>query len=182
MIDTGDTRDRVIAAQRVPALPEMFKPLPRRQEGCCFGCGPDNKAGLGMQFFSDGNSVVSRVAVPDHLCGWGRVVHGGIITTMLDEVMGWTAISLLRHLVLTKSLHVQFEKPLFAGQMLWLAGRVQEKTSEREVLLSGEVFNPAGERCATAQGVFALFTGDAAKKLGFLDPDLVDEITALFPR
>ena len=165
-----------------PELTERFKPLPRRQEGCCFGCGPDNKAGLGMQFFSDGNSVVSRVAVPDHLCGWGRVVHGGIITTMLDEVMGWTAISLLRHLVLTKSLHVQFEKPLFAGQMLWLAGRVQEKTSEREALLSGEVFNPAGERCATAQGVFALFTGDAAKKLGFLDPDLVDEITALFPR
>lgn len=161
-------------------LTERFKPLPRSREGFCFGCGSDNKAGLGMQFFSDGDSVVSRVAVPDHLCGWGRVVHGGIISTMLDEVMGWTAIYLLKRLVLTKSLQVQFAKPLFAGQMLWLAGRVEEKTSEREALLTAELFNPAGERCAVSQGVFALFTGDGAKKLGFLDPVLVDEITAKF--
>jgi len=133
-----------------------------------------------MQFFSDGGSVVSRLAVPDHLCGWGRVVHGGIISTMLDEVMGWTAIYLLKRLVLTKSLQVQFEKPLFAGEMLWLAGRVQEKVSEREALLTAELFNPAGERCAVSQGVFALFSSNGAKKLGFLDPDLVNMITAKF--
>ncbi|MCJ7602424.1 MAG: PaaI family thioesterase, partial [Desulfobulbaceae bacterium] len=90
-----------------------------------------------MHFFSDGDSVVSRVAVPDHLCGWGRVVHGGIIATMLDEIMGWTAIYLLKRLVLTKSLRVQFEKPLFAGDMLWLEGRVLEKRGEREALLTG---------------------------------------------
>jgi acyl-coenzyme A thioesterase PaaI-like protein len=161
-------------------LTDKFKPLPGCTEGFCFGCGPDNKAGLGMQFFSDGDSVVSRVAVPDHLCGWGRVVHGGIISTMLDEVMGWTAIYLLKRLVLTKSLQVQFEKPIFAGQMLWLAGRVQEKTSEREALLTAELFNPSGERCATSRGFFVLFTSDGAKKLGFLDPVLVEEIAGKF--
>jgi acyl-coenzyme A thioesterase PaaI-like protein len=164
----------------IKELTEKFKPLPGCTEGFCFGCGPDNKAGLGMQFFSDGDSVVSRVAVPDHLCGWGRVVHGGIIATMRDEVMGWAAIYLLKRLVLTKSLQVQFEKPLFAGDMLWLEGRVLEKRGEREALLTGEVINPAGERCASAQGVFALFTGDAAKNLGFIDPGLVEEIAGKF--
>ncbi|MBU0968179.1 MAG: PaaI family thioesterase [Proteobacteria bacterium] len=159
---------------------EKFRPLPRHEEGFCFGCGPQNKAGLGMQFFSDGDSVVSQVVVPDHLCGWGKVVHGGVISTMLDEVMGWTAIYLLKRLVLTKSLQVQFEKPLFAGEMLRLAGRVLEKTSEREALLTAELFNPAGDRCATSQGIFALFTSTAAKKLGIIDPDLVDMITEKF--
>ncbi|RJX33391.1 MAG: PaaI family thioesterase [Desulfurivibrio sp.] len=161
-------------------LTEKFKPLPRHTEGFCFGCGPTNKAGLGMRFFSDGDSVVSRVAVPEHLCGWGRVVHGGVISTMLDEVMGWTAIHLLQRLVLTKSLQVQFERPVFSGEMLWLAGRIREKISEREALMTGELFNPAGERCAFSQGVFALFTGPAAKKLGFIDPDLVDMVTTKF--
>jgi len=163
-------------------LTEGFKPLPRHEEGFCFGCGPQNKAGLGMRFFSDGDSVVSQVVVPDHLCGWGRVVHGGVISTMLDEVMGWTAIFLLKRLVLTKSLQVQFEKPLFAGEKLWLTGRVREKISEREALISGELFNPAGERCATSQGIFALFTNAAAKKLGFIEPGLVDMVTAKFFR
>lgn len=120
-----------------------------------------------MQFFSDGDSVVSRVAVADHLCGWGRVVHGGIIATMLDEVMGWTAIYLLKRLVLTKSLQVQFEKPLIAGDMLWLAGRVQEKISEREALLTDELFNSSGERCATSRGFFCSFYQRWGKKTWF---------------
>ena len=151
----------------IRVLTEKFRPLPGCTEGFCFGCVPDNKAGLGMQFFSDGDSVVSRVAVADHLCGWGRVVHGGIIATMLDEVMGWTAIYLLKRLVLTKSLQVQFEKPLIAGDMLWLAGRVQEKISEREALLTDELFNSSGERCATSRGFFCSFYQRWGKKTWF---------------
>ncbi|MBI5559497.1 MAG: PaaI family thioesterase [Deltaproteobacteria bacterium] len=133
-----------------------------------------------MRFFSDGGIVVSQVVVPDHLCGWGKVVHGGIVATMLDEVMGWTAIYLLKRLVLTKSLQVRFEKPLFAGQLLWLEASIMEKKSEREALLAAEIFNPAGERSAVGEAVFALFTSEAAKNLGFLDGDLVEEIAGIF--
>jgi hypothetical protein len=61
-----------------------------------------------------------------------------------------------------------------------LEGRIEEKKSEREALLTAEVFNPSGERCAGAQGIFALFTSDAAKNLGFLDRDLVEEIAGIF--
>lgn len=133
-----------------------------------------------MQFFSDGRVVASRLTVPEHLCGWGRVVHGGVISTMLDELMGWTGIYLLKRLVLTKSLQVEFRRPLFAGQPLCLTGRVVEQCSNREALLAAEVVNPSGEICAVSTGLFALFTVNAARTLGFLDMELVDEVARKF--
>ncbi|MFZ5776285.1 MAG: PaaI family thioesterase [Thermodesulfobacteriota bacterium] len=159
---------------------EGFAPLPHRLRGNCFGCGPDNPVGLGMHFYSDGQTLASRLVVPEHLCGWGRVVHGGVVSTMLDELMGWTAITLLKRLVLTKSLAVEFRRPLFAGDPLRLRGRVEERRGEREALLSGEVLNPAGEVCAAATGIFALFTLEAARNLGFLDLELVEEVAVKY--
>ena len=64
----------------------------------CFGCGPGNDAGLKMEFYTnrDRSSVYAWLTIPDHVCGWGSVVHGGIVTTILDEAMGWAAATLTR--------------------------------------------------------------------------------------
>jgi len=53
----------------------------------CFACGPANPHGLHMTFQSNGKVVMSHLSVPDHLRGWNNMVHGGIISTILDEVM-----------------------------------------------------------------------------------------------
>ena len=42
------------------------------------------------------DSVMSWLKVPDHLCGWSNIVHGGIIATMLDEAMGWAGLIILK--------------------------------------------------------------------------------------
>jgi hypothetical protein len=67
--------------------------LPNSDKHNCFGCSPNNEYGLHMKFYTNDKKdmVVSWFAVPDQYCGWGTMVHGGIISTMLDEAMGWGA-------------------------------------------------------------------------------------------
>jgi len=157
-----------------------YRPLPHRNRGDCFGCGTGNDAGLRMEFFTDDRSLVSEVAIPPFLCGWNNLVHGGIISTVLDETMGWTAIYFTRRLVLTRNLSVDFLKPVFVEQPLWVEGRVKERNGERLAIVTSEMYNSKEELCARAEALFSLFTVDAARRLGFLDDELLADLEENF--
>jgi uncharacterized protein (TIGR00369 family) len=153
-----------------------YKKLPERQDHNCFGCSPANSAGLQMKFFTNGQSVVTRVTVPDHLCGWDNLVHGGVLSTILDEIMGWAALHLLKKLTLTKSLTVDFLKPAYIGTELKAEGRVLELKSEREVLMEGTIYNPEGILCARSTGLFGLFTAKTLRKLDIMDEEMLNRL------
>jgi len=157
-----------------------FKELPNRETHDCFGCGPKNKQGLQMVFFSDGERVVSNLKVPAHLGGWNSLVHGGVISTMLDEIMSWGAIALLHKIILTKSLTVDFLKPVKIGEELQVVGIVDTVISEREALMKGEIYNSKNELLARSSGKFALFTFEAMQKMNLLDEQTVKDMEAIF--
>ena len=77
-------------------MPEdkKYTRLPVDEDHNCFACGPANPHGLHMSFMSNGEVVVSHLTVPEHRRGWNNMVHGGIISTILDEGMSWAAIHL----------------------------------------------------------------------------------------
>ena len=70
---------------------KAYRTLPNMENHGCFGCGSMNPSGLRMKFFTDETSIVSWVNVPQHLCGWSNLVHGGVISTLLDEIVGRSA-------------------------------------------------------------------------------------------
>lgn len=149
-------------------------------EGTCFGCGLGNASGLHMKFHTDGKRVVSQLAVPGHLCGWGNLVHGGISATILDEVMGWTAIYQLKMFVLTKSMSIRYLKPVFAGEQIRVEGSIVEKISEREAVVKADLYKYTGELSVCATGNFALYAPEGAKRLGFVDEKIIEEFTGKF--
>jgi uncharacterized protein (TIGR00369 family) len=146
-----------------------LKPLPSRVNAMCFGCSPDNPAGLHLEFYTDGESIYSWVKVPGHLCGWKDLVHGGIISTILDEVMGRSVIYKMKHFAMTKSMSVDFLKPVYIGTELKAEGKVLEIKSDREVVAEGLIFNKAEVLCAKARGIFTFFKPHDSKKLGIKD-------------
>ncbi len=61
--------------------------IPQREVSMCFGCSPRNPSGLKLKFIMDGDACRSSfTAGPEHQ-GWTGFVHGGILCTLLDEVM-----------------------------------------------------------------------------------------------
>jgi uncharacterized protein (TIGR00369 family) len=124
-----------------------------------------------MSFYTNGEALFSWVSVPAHLCGWGELAHGGVITTILDEIMGWSAIYLLKSITMTKSITVDFLKPVHIGRELRAEGRLVERISMKKVLMEGLLFEGEETLCATAKGTFAVFTEELAARKGMLGED-----------
>ena len=142
------------------------KHLPNGETHYCFGCSPANPSGLQMKFYTKDSSVFSRLTVPGHLCGWDRLVHGGVISTILDEIMSWTGIYLLKQITMTKSMTVDFLKPVYINSELKAEGKVLEKISKHEALLEGSLYNEGGTLCARSKANFVIFSPAVAKRLG----------------
>lgn len=148
-----------------------LKKIPISDDSNCFACGSNNSCGLQMQFYSDDQSVKSWIKVPDHLCGWDNLIHGGVISTILDETMSWSAIYLLKKIILTKSMTVDFMKPIYEGTKLKAEGKVSKRISEREASMEGFIYNDAGVLCAKSRGTYVLFEAKVAKKLNIMSAE-----------
>ena len=158
---------------------EKLKPIKSFYEGRgCFGCGADNPYGLHMKFLSDGEQVVSRLTVPERLCGWDNIIHGGIVSTIHDEIMSWTAIQLLRKIILTKSVKVEFLKPLFTGRDLEARSRIHKHVNAREAIVESAIFDDSGFCCSKGQGTFALITPEFARKQGLISEKAIQNFEA----
>ena len=151
--------------------PEILKPIPNSEDQTCFGCGVNNSHGLQMEFFTDGNQVYSLMHVPPTMTGWDKTVHGGVLSTILDEIMGWSVIYLLKKIGMTKSITVKFVKAVNAGERLTIVGGIEEKQSQRSALMRGSIFNADDILCVEATGQFTTMQPKAALRLGLVGDD-----------
>jgi uncharacterized protein (TIGR00369 family) len=152
-----------------------LKQLPNRGYHKCFGCGPANPTGLQMTFFTDDVSVFSSVTVPDHLVGWDNLVHGGVLSTILDEIMSWSAIYLFKKLILTKSMTVDFIKPVYQGAEIKAEGNIFEKRNDKETVMQGRIYNAEGVLCTKSKGTFALLNPKVARKLNLFSNEALKD-------
>ena len=122
-----------------------------------------------MKFYTNEQSVFTWLTVPDHLCGWNNLVHGGVLSTILDEVMSWTAMYLLKHITMTRSMTVEFLKPVYVGNRLKAEGSVVERKRKRNVLMEGSIHDAEGDCCARSTASFALLSPAVARRMGVMD-------------
>jgi uncharacterized protein (TIGR00369 family) len=122
-----------------------------------------------MQFFTDGQAVYSRVRVPEHLCGWSNIVHGGVLSTILDEIMSWSAIHLLKRIALTRTMSVEFIKPVQVGSDLEAQARVRETRGQNDAVTEGVIYDQKQEPCARATAAFKVFSPAVARRLRIAD-------------
>ena len=103
----------------------------------CFACGRQNPIGLKLKFQRDGDFVRAEFVPGELHQGWPGVVHGGIICTLLDEVIGYAA-GFQGLYAVTAGMEVHYRKPAVVGQRLLLAASVKA-VSGRDVQCHGEL-------------------------------------------
>ncbi|HDQ44551.1 MAG TPA: PaaI family thioesterase [bacterium] len=138
----------------------ILKTLPYSRN--CFVCGIDNPRGLKRRFTSDGASVFTEFIPEPWMVGYENVIHGGIISTLLDEIVVWAAYDRTGRFSVTVELNVRFLKPLYLGQRYIVEGRFLEDRG-RIWLTEAEIRNPEDVLLATATAkVFPLSEEKAA--------------------
>jgi uncharacterized protein (TIGR00369 family) len=156
-----------------------YKEIPSIDNHMCFGCSPKNPSGLRMRFFTDGNTVASWITVPDHLCGWDKMVHGGVISTILDEIMSWSALYLHKGFTVTKSLTIDFIRPIFIGKKIRAEGKVLEVIGKRDIVMAGYLYDHHSELCAESTGTFTILTPKVAKRMGVMTDESVRDFGSI---
>jgi uncharacterized protein (TIGR00369 family) len=125
----------------------------------CFVCGRENPIGLHMHFYADQDGLVYAdfVARAEHQ-GFPGVMHGGLVTSLLDELIGRTAI-VSDIWCMTVKLEVRFRKPVPIGAPLKLKGEIV-KISGRLLEGRGEIRSEDGTLLAEAHGTYLRIPDD----------------------
>lgn len=55
----------------------------------CYGCDPNSPQGLRMEFYENGDEIVSVWHPRPEYQGWVNTLHGGIQATLADEISSW---------------------------------------------------------------------------------------------
>ena len=93
----------------------------------CFGCGQDNPIGLKLSFQWDGETTRAEFTPNKLHQGLAGVVHGGIITCILDEAMGYAAYFEGVNCV-TAEMRVRLRRPALIDEPLVITSHVTKKT------------------------------------------------------
>lgn len=131
----------------------------------CFACGTLNEHGLQLALHVGiAGSEAEAPSRPGTRCwteleldrrfeGWEGIAHGGIVSTILDEVMAWSLVE-RETWGLTARLNVAFRRPIPIGRRIRAEGWVVE-AGRRLVRTAGRIVDPAaGLVFATAEAAY----------------------------
>jgi uncharacterized protein (TIGR00369 family) len=95
----------------------------------CFVCGKENPSGLGVDFEinREWRSISAKFTPSDIHQGYERIVHGGVLSALLDEAMAKLTVSLGIPAV-TAEITVSFKAPAAPGEELFVSGRLTHET------------------------------------------------------
>jgi uncharacterized protein (TIGR00369 family) len=127
----------------------------------CFACGTLNVHGLHLALHAGDDRCWVELALPDRFEGWEGIAHGGIVCTLLDEVMAWALIDHDQWGV-TARMSVDFKRPVAIGRPIRAEGWV---VSARRRLVEAEgVVLDALDGTELAHGTATYVGAPAARK------------------
>ena len=126
----------------------------------CFGCAPQNAAGLKLEFYFDDKErvLVSQLREDSlHYQGFPGVLHGGIQATMMDECGFWVIYDQLKKFGFTLSMSIDYKNIVRLPDDLTIKTWVKEN-NEKTVKVGGKIITGSGETASEAEMTFFIAT------------------------
>ena len=138
----------------------------------CFGCSPNNPFGLHMEFFEDGDYIVSKWHPEHNYQGWVDTMHGGVLSTLIDETCGWVVTRKMQTSGFTTSLSVKFRKAVSTNEPVLTIRANIVKQMRNLLFIHAEISNSQGEVCVEGETTYFLMNQEKAKEMGFIQCDV----------
>jgi acyl-coenzyme A thioesterase PaaI-like protein len=130
----------------------------------CFACSPNNESGLQMEFYEEGEYIFCDWEPKGFMQGYFNVLHGGIQSTLMDEIAAWLVQVKLKTAGVTSAMNSRFLKavPVNEGK---IKIRAKLKGIRRNLAdIEVELFCPDGEPGAKAEVTYYTFPEDLARE------------------
>ena len=129
----------------------------------CFACGELNEHGLKLQLHLEERRSWSEFVLEDRFEGWRGVTHGGIIATILDEVMAWALVA-EDNWGVTARMSLEFKRPVLVGTRVRAEGWIV-RSRRRLVDTAGQVVDSEGNVLATAEAIYVAADEERKREL-----------------
>jgi len=123
----------------------------------CFVCGLENPIGLKMHFYLSGHGeVTAEYTVPERYQGYPGIVHGGIVASILDEVMGRAHMLAGNpdnsRFMYTARMTIKYRQHVPIGEPLRIVGCAL-KSRSKSATSKAAIYNSEGAVLAEAEGL-----------------------------
>lgn len=145
-------------------MKKILNPYTKLDGYNCFGCSPKNAHGLKMNFFEDGDYVISSWKPVDFLQGYHNILHGGIQATLMDEIASWFVQIKMKTAGVTANMNIKYINPVSVveGNITLKASLIQIRRNLVDVKV--KLFDANNKLCATADITYYTFPKEEAKK------------------
>lgn len=122
----------------------------------CFVCGHNNEHGLQVQFYVEDNNVKVDLNFKRYFNSFPNVTHGGILSSILDEAMGWSAFifSEIDTFLFTRELCVTYKKNAPIGEPLFLSTEFTGLERGGMYSAKGKITDAEGKIITLSKGLF----------------------------
>ena len=143
----------------------------------CFACGTANPIGLNLKFYCRGDAVCSDITLGKYHEGWQDLAHGGIISTLLDEVMSWAIMYSKKVFVVTRKMDIKYVRNVLIGTPLTVTGKFVGDAKPPIVKAKAEIRDDEGRLLVRSNGEFVVLSEE---RLSTVPKDFKDEMFSLF--
>lgn len=117
----------------------------------CFVCGEENERGMRARSYIAGEWIELPFTAPSSFAGWRTVIHGGLVATVLDEVMTWASIVGSRKPCFAAEIKVRMLRPLAPGTECVARARMTDN-KKKVFFTEGVLEAKGGEVFARSEG------------------------------
>ncbi len=130
----------------------------------CFACGELNVNGLHLDLHVTNERCWTELVLPERFEGWQGIAHGGIVCTIVDEVMAWALVD-RDAWGLTARMSVDFKRPVRIGARIRAEGWVTD-VRRRLLHTAAVLVDPTtSEVLATAEATYVAAPEDRKREL-----------------
>ena len=117
-----------------------------------------------MEFYEDGEAIVSRWKPRQEFQGWVDTLHGGVQATLADEIASWVVFRKFQTSGVTSKMEVRYLKPISTRDEYITLRAVVARQARNLVDIAVEIYSSDGTLCTKASCLYFLFPKDKARE------------------
>jgi uncharacterized protein (TIGR00369 family) len=145
-------------------MKKILNPYSELEGYNCFGCSPNNEFGLQMEFYEDGDYIISNWKPKKYLSGYGNILHGGIQSTILDEIASWVVYIKAKTAGVTATLNVKYKNTVFTDKGKITVRAKLTDQNKKFATIHAEIIDADGNIGSEAEVKYFIFSQEIAKR------------------